>query len=204
MPSVHRSESVRPRPSVQPKQLVPRVQANDPAQRVSVAASGQVTIRGKASNRGIVQSFIKLDFDGKSVSLSLHGGENPREVVARLEKSLPRGYALERKAVRTFDDAASFVIVKGSPAKSNVAEIEQTFAKAKKASSTAGDKVSVAELRKAVAVAQQGGLSDDDKAALARSWAALFDGAGYRATPAAQKEYAKLQERLGLPVYPVR
>jgi hypothetical protein len=191
-----------------PKALIPTVSENDPGLRAQVdPSSGKVTLSGKANNRGTVASFFKLDVDGQSVRFPLRGGETPRATMALVEKALPAGYALKPAVVRSpGGDVVAFTIEKKSapPPRSNVDEIDAQFAKASKKSSTAGVKVGVNELRKAVELAEKGGLSADDRDALARNWAGLFNGAEWRATPAAQKEFARLQERLDLPVYPVR
>ncbi|MCC6336894.1 MAG: hypothetical protein IT380_23245 [Myxococcales bacterium] len=188
---------------VAPHVVVPKLMENDPAQRAQVSPSGLITVSGVASNRGIIASFLKLEFEGKSVSIGLSGGQSPRATFEKLEKAMPNGYRLERQAVRAFGDTVAFRIVKDT-SKSNVAAINAAFSKALKKTSTAGDKVGVGELRAAVKVAEKDGMTAADKDALARNWAGLFTGAGFRATPAAQKEYAKLQEKLDLPVYPVR
>lgn len=179
--------------------------ANDPAQKVSVSADRTVTIKGTANNRGIVRSFIQLSFNGQKVSVNLSGGETPAQVKAKINKALPDGYKLATRP--SAPGTASFQILKtNSGIPMGAKRIDAVFAAATKAASGSGTKVNVAELRKAV----EAGLKDDnrldtaEKDALARNWASLFTGAGWEATQAAQKEYAKLQKKFDLPVYPVR
>lgn len=178
--------------------------ANDPAQKVSVSSDRVVTIKGTANNRGIVQSFVQLSFNGKKVNVSLTGGETAAQVQAKIKKALPEGYALASRPAS--GNSVSFQIMKtGGGVPVGPQRINEAFEAATKANSGSGTKVNVAELRKAV----QAGLGDGkldraEKDALARNWASLFTGAGFHATAAAQKEYAKLQKKYDLPVYPVR
>ena len=180
-----------------------KAMANDPAQKVSVT-DRTVTIKGTANNRGIVRSFVQLSFNGQKVNVSLSGGETPAQVREKLRKALPEGYTLSPRP--SAPGTSSFQILKsGGGVPVGPQRINEAFAAATKKTSQSGELVNVAELRKAV----QAGLGDGkldaaEKDALARNWASLFTGAGYQATAAAKKEYAKLQKKYDLPVYPVR
>lgn len=86
---------------------------------------------------------------------------------------------------------------------SSVARLEAAFRAARAPTSHAKDKVSVTELRGLVRVALEDGvMTADEKACLARNWSALLDGARFHATAAAQREYAKLQATHALPRFP--
>lgn len=184
-----------------------KVSENDPAMKAELVGNGtKVILRGTANNRGTVASFLAVEFDGKRVRVPLSRGDTAKAAKEKLSQAMPAGYQVFTpvEAGRSSADLAQFVIRKVAVAKSNVAEIDAAFRKATKASSESGAKVGVTELRTAVAVAEKGGLSDLDKQTLASNWARLFNGAGYAATPAAQREYARLQQELDLPVFPVR
>jgi hypothetical protein len=203
MPTAIRS-SAPPSPAARaaPRRLDLKVTENDPALAAEVRAGGKLCIlRGVASNRGTVASFLQLEFDGKKVSVRPQRHQTAKDLREALRTAMPPGYALvvPQYLGRTGNDHASFEVHKVPRPKSNVAEIDAAFARALQRSSDAGAKLSKAELRSAVAVAEQGGLSASDKQALTRNWAALFEGASPGATPAAQKEFALLQERLDLP-----
>jgi hypothetical protein len=82
--------------------------------------------------------------------------------------------------------------------------MEKAMANATDKGSFAGSKLSVTELKKIVTELKKDGFSSDEKESLARAKAGLFNGAKWNMTPAAQKEYAKLQAEYGLPVFMVR
>ena len=69
-------------------------QCNDPAQRVTVENGGQVRIAGDATNRGIVQSRARLQFDGKCVDVPIGAGD-ARATFQAVAKALPKGYRAE-------------------------------------------------------------------------------------------------------------
>ena len=60
-------------------------------------------------------------------------------------------------------------------------------------------------LRRAVRAARSddGQIDAMEKDTIARRWSLLFTGTGWLATPAAQREYARLKHQLGLPEYGV-
>lgn len=205
--SVRRSPSVQPATPAQPRSLAVKVSENDPALKAETSRDGRlVTLRGTANNRGTVASFLTLEFDGRKVTVRPQRGETARDLREKLGRAMPPGYQVSVPVYvgRTGNELASFEVHKVPVPKSNVAQIDAAFAKATRAKSEAGAKVSVDELRAAVTAAEQGGLSEQDRAALARNWSALFTGTDVRATPAAQREYAKLQQQLDLPVFPTR
>lgn len=207
MPVITRTSTVTPAVRTDRQFVSLKVSENDPAMKAELTGNGtKVILRGTANNRGTVASFLSVEFEGKRVTVPLSRGDTAKAATAKLGKAMPAGYEVFTpvEAGRTGADVAQFVIRKVAVAKSNVAEINAAFAKATKASSESGAKVGLKELTAAVAIAEKGGLSTQDKNALAQNWAKLFTGAGYLATPAAQREYAKLQERLDLPVINVR
>jgi hypothetical protein len=68
-----------------------KVTENDPSLKASATDFG-FRISGQANNRGIVPSFLKLEFDGKSVNIDLSRGDMGPSVMSKLEKALPKGY----------------------------------------------------------------------------------------------------------------
>lgn len=207
MPVISRTTPTAPARPAQPTSLQLKVSENDPALKAELVGGGtKVVLRGTANNRGTVASRLGLEFDGKRVSVPLSRGDTAKAIAEKLRAAMPAGYEVFTpvEAGRSGPELAQFGIRKVAVAKSNVSQIDAAFARATKRTSEAGAKVTVKELNTAVRAALQGGLSAEDKDALARNWASLFTGAGYQATPAAQREFAKLQEQLDLPVYPVR
>lgn len=85
---------IAPKP-VQPKALKVKVVENDPALKVSQPSPTTVRISGTATNNGFVASFLKLDFDSRSVTVNLSRGDTSQHVVRKLEKALPKGYQVE-------------------------------------------------------------------------------------------------------------
>jgi hypothetical protein len=188
--------------TVSTRPLKVKAAGNDPAQKVTASSAGVVTVSGTANNRGIARSVLTFEFDGKRVSIDPDAGDTAKKVLEKLQQALPKGYQAER--VSGSGASVSFRVLKEGAPRSNVAAINDAFQRAQRDGSVAGNKVGVNELRAAVKAAEAGGFSAADKLALAQNWAGLFTGAEYRATPAAQREFAKLQERLELPRVPVR
>ncbi len=206
MPSVLRTAPILPQPPPLRYPVDVKATSNDPSQRVTVNADRIVHIKGEASNNGIVPSQLTLSFEGHTLSVPLSRGMSPSETLQAIRAKLPSGYAVDPLPTFMWDDSVMFRIVKTGPSRpSTVEKIDQAFAEATRPSSPAGARVSYFELRAAVreGLKDDGRLSADEKMAIARNWASLFTGAGWMATEAAQREYARLQKRHDLPVLPV-
>lgn len=68
------------------------VSANDMVQRVEKAGTNAFTIRGVASNRGIVASELELKVGGKTLTFSQSGGMAPTDLARAIAKKLPKGF----------------------------------------------------------------------------------------------------------------
>ncbi len=208
MPSIAPVSTVRPvAPSTKP--VISEVQSNDPKMRATLSGN-VVNLKGVATNNGIVASFFSMNVDGKQVSVQLSRGMSPAQAFDAISKAMPKGYEAHAMAVMPMPGVEaniSFYVSRSAPAGIDSSKnIEKAFAKATRAGSAAGGDVSYAELRTALRAGLAGDnmLTDAEKDTFARSYAGLFDGARRHATAAAQKEYAKLQEKYDLPVYMVR
>jgi hypothetical protein len=176
--------------------------SNDPGQRVSQLGSDTVKIAGKATNSGFVPSFVRLQFDGKTVSVS--PGGTASHTLQKIRDALPAGYAVKALPTIRDDGSVMFRIVRAAPGKNDPAAISADFARALRPDSRAKGDLNVVELRSIVKRALKDGFTAAEKDALARKWSSTFDGSRFRATDAAKAEYAKLQKAYNLPVYPVR
>lgn len=191
---------IPPAPATRPLSI--SATSNDPAQQVKVNGD-RVTITGTAKNNGFVPSSVSLSFDGQSVRIPLSGGMTPADTERAIAQALPSGYALI-PVPATIKDGTMFRIVKSAPKKNDPQAVADLFQKALDPRSTAGAKVSVAELRRVVNEAKKDGFTADEKQALARQWASIFTGAEFLATRPAQKLYAELQQKHALPIFPIR
>lgn len=175
-----------------------RVTENDPGLGIKVT-DRTVSIKGTATNNGTVASFAQFEVAGKKVNINLSRGMTGEKVLAELKKRLPDGYSIQ-------GNADSFKVMRGGPTRpSTVAQIDAIFAAARDTGSPGRGLITTAELRAAfkVGLSTAGKLSADEKLAIAKNWAGTFTGAGFLATPAAQKEYARLQKKFALPALPV-
>lgn len=201
MPAIQRPSSARPRPINGSAGLhvvvFPKVKSTDPSLKATVR-DGLVILSGVASKRGTKPGSVSFEFAGQTISVQLRGGMTGSGVHKALSEALPEGFQLHTPAWvgRNGAGTMSFQIRTTPRAESNVKAIDAAFDRAAK---TPG-RVTVAELREAVAIAERGGVSKDDREALARNWAALFTTGGATPTAAAQREYARVQQRYGLPV----
>lgn len=71
--------------------LTVKVNSNDPGLKVDTTAFG-FKVGGTATNNGIIASFMKIDFDKKSVTLQISGKDTSQTVFNKLKKALPKGY----------------------------------------------------------------------------------------------------------------
>ena len=176
-----------------------KVFENDPGLTIRVTGR-QLSIRGTATNNGIVASFAQFEVGGKTINLNLSRGQQPEQVLSALARRLPDGYSIQ-------GSADNFQVMRGGPTRqpSTIEQIRTIFANAKQPDSPGKGLVTTAELRAAfkVGLATAGKLSQGEKLALAQSWAGTFTGAGFLATPAAQKEYRRLAEKYQLPSIPI-
>lgn len=190
---------------IPPAPVSVKATSNDPALRINVTGD-MVSISGTATNNGIVPSTASFQVDGKTISLPLSGGMTGQQVQDLLAAKLPAGYGVQ--AVPTFapieGGGALFRIVREVPKKNDATRVTDAFWKAQTQGTLAGEKVSVRELRKILSEARKDGFTADEKREFAKGWAMTFNGAGFNATRAAQAEYAKLQEKFDLPVFPIR
>lgn len=85
-----------------------KVTENDPTMKASASGFG-FRLAGRASNNGVVASFLKLDFDGKSVNVSLSRGDMAPTVLAKLQKALPKGY--EARVLQSFRNMPPELII---------------------------------------------------------------------------------------------
>lgn len=91
--------STKPAASRQTDLLKVKVTENDPGLKVSATAFG-FRIAGTGTNNGIVKSSLKLQFDGKSVTLDVRRGDTSQHMLAKLNKALPKGY--EARVLQSF------------------------------------------------------------------------------------------------------
>ncbi len=197
--SIQPGGCVAPRPASRVVDV--KVTSNDPTMRAEASRDGMVQISGKASNTGFMASTVTFRFDGHVFEIGLSGGVTGKDVQQSLKEMLPPGYTIQPVPTFAATDDALFRII-SEP--NNPSVIAGGFSKAHTPGTHAGVKVSVTELRSIVKAAKEDGFTTDEKTELARQWAGGFTGAGYNATEAAQKEYAKLQQEHALPVFPVR
>lgn len=186
-----------------PQPILTKVVHTDPGMTVRLRGT-VISLSGTVVGRGTRKSSITLaPMGGPLVRVALVKGEDARTTFERIRRSMPSGLGA-RRISEGRADRQSFEIVRLTDPGA-VTDIDAIFVRATRPQSEAGAKVSLRELRAALKAAERDGLiTPEERRALATRWAALFDGSSYAATPAAQKEYAKLRERLGLPSIPVR
>lgn len=85
-----------------------KVMENDPTMKASASDFG-FRVGGRASNNGVVASFLKLDFDGKSVNIDLSRGDMAPTVMSKLQKALPKGY--EARVLQSFRNMPPEMII---------------------------------------------------------------------------------------------
>ena len=173
--------------------------SNDPRQRATVSGSS-VRIIGDGMNNGFVPSALRLNVDGKQLSIPISRGQTPQQTQELIARALPAGYSIQNIPTLVAIDGVWFNIAKNT----TTVDMDKAMSMAQEKGSFAGQKLSVVELKKIVTELQKDGFSADEKEALARGYAGLFTGADWNATKAAQKEYARIAEKFELPVIPVR
>jgi len=85
-----------------------------------------------------------------------------------------------------------------------VTQIQGGFAKAQQPDSPGRELLTKGELQGIVKNAKKGKFTANEKANVAFGYASLFDGSRYLATSAAKKEYDRVSQNYGFPVFPVR
>jgi hypothetical protein len=176
---------------------------NDSTQKIALKGR-TVTVSGVAKNEGRNPSVARFTIAGKRYAISTPKGMTPLQLALALEKKLPDDLSVQILSTPRPGNSVVFNVMRGGKETISVPNlVRQAVADGGASGSQAGTLVSKAELQHAVrvAMADDGKFGDDEKMAFAQSWAALFTGgAGFLATPAAQKEYARLEKKHDLPV----
>ncbi|MFL5318248.1 MAG: hypothetical protein ACJ790_01230, partial [Myxococcaceae bacterium] len=79
-----------------PAEKVPAISvrlANDPTQHVQFTGGAKLTIAGTASNNGMIPSFVNLELDGKSISVSVSARDSAAKTAQKIQSALPAGFA---------------------------------------------------------------------------------------------------------------
>lgn len=129
MPTVTRVGTVQPQGRVTDLIKV-KVTENDPALKATATAFG-FKVAGAATNNGIIASFMKLSFDGRDVTLQISRGDTGKQVLAKLQKELPKGYEARVLSIaKSAPPQYTIGIAKkgGAPAKVDVAKIPTSIA----------------------------------------------------------------------------
>jgi hypothetical protein len=169
---------------------------NDPQQSVRSRGPNTFVISGNVRNNGIIQSSVRLQLDGKTVNVPLNSRMTPKQTAEAIEAALPAGYFAIIAGFRTGTDVGITIV--RTPL-NDTERIVDGFEAAAAKNTPGGINVTKGELQKIVKGAKAGGLTNDEKWALSERWAFLFTGAGYLATDAAIREYARIAQKLNLP-----
>lgn len=147
------SASTKPAVSRQTDLLKVKVTENDPGLKVSATAFG-FRIAGTGTNNGIVKSSLRLQFDGKSVTLDVRRGDTSQHMLAKLRKELPKGY--EARVVQSFRNMPPELIIgiakKAAPKAPTTAELKGAYEALSNMPATWSDKKPAGAVAKSVVV----------------------------------------------------
>ena len=130
MPNVSSVSSVKPSTGRTTDLLKVKVMENDPALKATATAFG-FKVGGKATNNGVVASFMQLQFDGKKVDLQISRGDTAVQILSKLQKALPKGYEVRTLGIEKIappNYTLGIAKKAGGPAKVDVPKIPTSIA----------------------------------------------------------------------------